>query len=56
MRTWKLPSPTWPTIGHTSPVDSMSARVSITQSASREIGTQASVEKPNAPGTSASAA
>ena len=48
--TWKLPSPTWPTIGATSPVESMSARVSRMQSASREIGTQASVANPCLPG------
>ena len=43
--TWKLPSPTWPTIGAISFSRSRSAFVSMTQSASREIGTQTSVAK-----------
>jgi hypothetical protein len=35
--TWKFPSPTWPTIGATSPVRAISSSVSRTHSASREI-------------------
>ena len=52
MVTWKLPSPTWPTIGPTSRSRSMSAAVSPTHSASREIGTQTSVATTLAPGRS----
>ena len=48
--TWKLPSPTWPTIGAISPCSAMSASVSMMHSASREIGTQTSVDRPLAPG------
>ena len=48
--TWKLPSPTWPTMGAISPISAMSASVSAMHSASREIGTQTSVERPRAPG------
>ena len=47
---WKLPSPTWPTIGATRPVAAISAAVSVTHSASREIGTQTSVATTLAPG------
>ena len=42
-RTWKLPSPTWPTMVATRPVATMSRWVSSTHSARREIGTQVSV-------------
>ncbi len=41
---WKLPSPTWPAIGAVSPVAAMSRFVASTHSASREIGTQTSVD------------
>ena len=40
---WKLPSPTWPTIGAISLLSAISRWVSVTHSASREIGTQTSV-------------
>ena len=49
---WKLPSPTWPTIGATSLLSAMSRWVSVTHSASREIGTQTSVGIILAPGRS----
>ena len=51
--TWKLPSPTWPTIGAVMPCSAMSASVATMHSASREIGTQTSVDSPVAPGLSA---
>ena len=47
---WKLPSPTWPTIVDTSRVSRRSRWVSVTHSASREIGTQTSVVTGSAPG------
>ena len=47
---WKLPSPACPTIGATSRLRSMSRLVSVTHSASREIGTQTSVTMACAPG------
>ena len=50
MPQWKLPSPTWPTMGATSPVSSTSRRVSTRHSASREIGTQTSVDQARQPG------
>src|SRR6186713_1246206 len=40
---WKLPSPTWPTIGDNRLSRLRSSSVSATHSASREIGTQTSV-------------
>ncbi len=49
---WKLPSPTWPTIGAMMRVSAISACVAVTQSASREIGTQTSVATIAAPGRS----
>ena len=49
---WKLPSPTWPTIGAISLLSAMSRWVSVTHSASREIGTQTSVAIILAPGRS----
>ena len=52
--TWKLPSPTWPTIGAIRPISAMSASVSAMHSASREIGTQTSVDSPREPGRSVS--
>ena len=52
---WKLPSPTWPTIGATRRLAAMSRWVSVTHSASREIGTQTSVATALAPGRSARA-
>ena len=54
--TWKLPSPTWPTIGPKMPWASMSFCVSTTHSASREIGTQTSLASGSEPGRSAFAA
>ena len=50
--TWKLPSPTWPTMGASKPVLSISACVSPTQAARAEIGTQTSVVTTSAPGRS----
>ena len=50
---WKLPSPTWPTIGDSRLRRFRSSSVSVTQSASREIGTQTSVATTPAPGRSA---
>ena len=52
--TWKLPSPAWPTIGAISPLAKISASVSATHSANREIGTHTSVDIPLAPGRSVS--
>ena len=48
--TWKFPSPTWPTMGARRPVWSMSWRVSPTQAARAETGTQTSVTKISTPG------
>ena len=50
---WKLPSPTWPTIGDSKLSRFRSSYVSVTQSARREIGTQTSVATTPAPGRSA---
>ena len=47
---WKLPSPTWPTIGATTLLSAISAWVAVTHSASRDIGTQTSVASASAPG------
>ena len=49
---WKLPSPTWPTIGAISLLSAMSRWVSVTHSASRDSGTQTSVGIMLAPGRS----
>ena len=53
---WKLPSPTWPTIGASRPDLATSTLVSRMQSPSREIGTHTSVAQPTAPGRSDRAA
>ena len=50
---WKLPSPTWPTIGAMRRHAAMSSCVATTHSARREIGTQTSLAIALAPGRSA---
>ncbi|MCY1236971.1 hypothetical protein D9M72_496500 [compost metagenome] len=54
--TWKLPSPTWPTMGQGSAEAFRSFSVSVTQSARREIGTHTSVVTDLQPGLSCSMA
>lgn len=51
---WKFPSPTWPTIGAVMSWRWTASCACMTLSARREIGTQTSVAKALAPGTSAS--
>ena len=47
---WKLPSPTWPTMGAIRPAAAASSRAARIASARREIGTQTSVALASVPG------